>query len=129
MQETERPKTPAADPSLEAPQARPWLIRIDVNFENLADEVLNSFGAISCARLGEEYYLIKTYIPEAIRESTAAQFARWNMPVEHSWPCNPARMDGFIEKAAQAMWKKIRPAQTPVYSDGAACPWLARSLL
>lgn len=109
MQETERPQTSATDPSLEAPQARPWLIRIDVNFENLADEVLNSFGAISCARLGEEYYLIKTYIPEAIRESTAAQFARWNMPVEHSWPCNPARMDGFIEKAAQAMWKKFGP--------------------
>jgi 23S rRNA (cytidine2498-2'-O)-methyltransferase len=112
MQEPERSEPKPAkspEPSTQGAEARPWLIRIDVNFESLADEVLNSFGAISCARLGEEYYLIKTYIPEAVRESTAAQFARWNMPVEHSWPCNPARMDGFIEKAAQAMWKKFGP--------------------
>jgi 23S rRNA (cytidine2498-2'-O)-methyltransferase len=54
-----------------------------------------------------EYYFIKTHIPEAVRDSTAAQFARWNLPIEHSWPCNPHKMTSFIEKAAQAMWKKF----------------------
>jgi 23S rRNA (cytidine2498-2'-O)-methyltransferase len=36
-----------------------------------------------------------------------AKFARWNLPVEHAWPCNPRKMEGFIEKAAQAMLAKF----------------------
>jgi 23S rRNA C2498 (ribose-2'-O)-methylase RlmM len=32
---------------------------------------------------------------------------RWNLPVEHAWPCNPRKMGGFIEKAAQAMLQKF----------------------
>lgn len=87
--------------------ARQWLVRIPEIFEGVADAVLSRFGATASKRLGGDYYLIKTATPEAIRESEVAKFARWNLPVEHAWPCNPGKMDGFIEKAARAMLAKF----------------------
>lgn len=88
-----------------APQ--PWLVRIPEIFEGIADDVLRRFGAISSTRLGQDYYLIKTATPAAIQQSEAAKFARWNLPMEHTWPCNAQKMDGFIEKAAQTLLKKF----------------------
>lgn len=85
----------------------PWLVRIPEIFETVADEVLKRMGAVSQTRLGQDYYLIKTANPKAIRKSEVAKFARWNLPMEHSWPCNPQKMDGFIEKAAQTLLKKF----------------------
>jgi hypothetical protein len=73
----------------------------------MADGILDRFGATSRTPLGSEYYFIKTSTPAAIRQSEASLFARWNLPVEHSWPCNPQKMEGFIEKAAQTLWKKF----------------------
>lgn len=96
-----------ADEAAAPAQPTPWLVRIDETFENSANAILEQFGALNCSRLGREYYLIKTLIPEAIRDAEAAKFARWNLPVEHSWPCNPQRMAGFIEKAAQVVVKKF----------------------
>lgn len=89
-----------------APPA-PWLVRIPEIFEGIAGEVLRRFGAVSHTRLGLDYYLIKTATPEAIQRSEAAKFARWNLPMDHTWPCNPQKMDGFIEKAAQTLLKKF----------------------
>ncbi len=90
-----------------APAAVPHLVRLSETFAGIADEVLKRFGATSCTRLGLEYYLIKTATPEAVRQSEASTFARWNLPMEHSWPCHPAKMEGFIEKAAQALLRKF----------------------
>lgn len=97
------PTSPELDPFAPVP----WLVRIADTFESVVPEVLDALGAVSRTRLGAEYHLIKTPIPEAIQESEAAKFVRWNLPVDHSWPCNPQRMDGFIEKAAQTMVKKF----------------------
>ncbi len=58
-------------------------------------------------KLGSEYYLIQTKDPAAIHASEASKYLRWNLPVEHAWPCNPEKMDGFVEKAAQAMFRKF----------------------
>lgn len=85
----------------------PCLVRIPEVFSEITDEVLRTFGAISCKKLGNEYHLIKTTAPDAVRDSDAAMFARWNLPVHHSWPCNPQKMDGFVEKAAQALLEKF----------------------
>ncbi len=98
-------------PSAEAPAVMPWLVRMDEIFAGLATEVLESFGASGSTRLGYEYYLIKTATPAAVRAAEGAPFARWNLPVEHSWPCHPQRMEGFIEKAAQTLWKKFGKRQ------------------
>jgi 23S rRNA (cytidine2498-2'-O)-methyltransferase len=87
--------------------AVPWLVRIPEIFSGIAEDVLQRFGAVSSTRLGQEYYSIKTTAPEAIRQSEAAMFARWNLPLDHTWPCNPQKMEGFIEKAAQTLLKKF----------------------
>lgn len=90
---------------------KPWLVRIPEIFAGIATEVLRRFGAVASTRLGQDYYLIKTATPEAIRQSAAAKFARWNLPMDHTWPCNPQRMEGFIEKAAQTLLKKFGERQ------------------
>lgn len=99
MSESPSPETPAP--------STPWLVRIPEIFEGIAGEVLRRFGAVSHTRLGLDFYLIKTTTPEAIQRSEAAKFARWNLPMDHTWPCNPQKMDGFIEKAAQTLLKKF----------------------
>ncbi|TDU69223.1 hypothetical protein EI77_02871 [Prosthecobacter fusiformis] len=93
------------------PQSHSWLVRIPEIFEGVAGEVLERFGATSTTRLGQDYYLIKTPKPSAIHESESAKFARWNLPLDHSWPCNPQKMEGFIEKAAQTLLKKFGDRQ------------------
>lgn len=64
-------------------------------------------GAEITKKLGSEYYLIQTPAPEAVGQSEAAKFIRWNLPLEHVWPCHPEKMEGFVEKAAQAIFRKF----------------------
>ena len=89
------------------PQTVAWLVRISEIFSGIANEILQRFEARSITKLGTEYYLIKTPKPDAVGHSDAAKFVRWNMPVQHAWPCNPQKMEGFIEKAAQTLFKKF----------------------
>jgi hypothetical protein len=90
----------------EAPAAK-WLIRISEVFADLEPEILRSLGAKSLKKLGRGYSLIQLGDPAAIRDSEAAKFVQWNLPVHHSWPCSPRDIPGFIEKAAQAMFRKF----------------------
>lgn len=89
------------------PQTVAWLVRIPEIFSGIADEILQRFETRSTTKLGSEYYLIKTPKPDAVRHSDVAKFVRWNLPVEHAWPCNPQKMEGFVEKAAQTLFKKF----------------------
>ncbi len=100
-----------ADKPSTSPQPSPWLVRIPEIFEGVAGEVLKHFGAASSTRLGHDYYLIKTLTPQAVQQSEVAKFARWNLPMDHTWPCNAQKMDGFIEKAAQTLLKKFAERQ------------------
>ncbi len=84
-----------------------WLIRIPEIFDGVADALLKKLGAVSVTRLGQEYCLIKTRTPEAIQQSEVAKFLRWNLPMEHTWPCRPQKMEGFVEKAAQTLLRKF----------------------
>lgn len=96
-------KNPPLSPSAD----RPWLVRIPEIFEGVATTVLRRFGASSSTRLGQDYYLLKSASAEPVQHSEAAKFARWNLPMDHTWPCNPQKMEGFIEKAAQTLLKKF----------------------
>lgn len=89
------------------PPPAKWLIRISEVFSEFADEVVQGLGAETTKKLGSEYYLIQTPGPEAVHQSEAAKFIRWNLPLEHAWPCNPEKMEGFVEKAAQAIFRKF----------------------
>jgi hypothetical protein len=87
--------------------ATPWLVRIPEIFEGIAPEILRRFGAEKSTRLGLDFYLLKSASKTEIQASETAKFARWNLPMDHTWPCNPQKMDGFIEKAAQTLVKKF----------------------
>lgn len=97
--------------STSSPSARPWLVRIPDVFEGVTNEILAGCNAPSSKRLGSGYHLIHVADPTSLRSSDAAMFLRWNLPVEHSWPCNPQKMDGFIEKAAQTLLRKFGERQ------------------
>jgi hypothetical protein len=106
------PRHPGANPdtltaSSSSHPASPWLIRISKNFEQFADEIIADLGATLTKRLGDEYFLIQCPDPAAISDSDAARYIRWNLPLDHAWPCNPEKMEGFIEKAAQTLLKKF----------------------
>ena len=88
-----------------------WLVRIPEVLEAVAQEVLKRLGAVVHTRLGTDYYLIKTATPNLVKDSEVAKFVRWNLPMDHTWPCNAQKMDGFIEKAAQTLVKKFAPRQ------------------
>ena len=83
------------------------LIRVSEVFSPFTEEILGILGAEKVKKLGSEYFLFQTETPERIRESSAARFIRFHIPVEHSWPCNPEKMEGFIEKAAQTVYYKF----------------------
>ena len=78
----------------------PWLIRISEVFAEFAKEIVSALGGEISKKLGCEYYLIQTRDPAAIHQSEAAIYLRWNLPVDHAWPCNPEKMEGFVEKSS-----------------------------
>lgn len=94
-------------PEVSVPPTASWLVRIPAIFEGILPEILASVDAVSTKRLGQEYYWVRTPGPEAIRHSDSGIFVRWNLPIEHAWPCQPAKVDGFIEKAAQTLKAKF----------------------
>lgn len=85
----------------------PWLVRIPEIFAGIVPEILRRFGVETSTRLGLDFYLLKSAERTVIQGSEMAKFARWNLPMEHTWPCNPRKMGGFIEKAAQTLLKKF----------------------
>ncbi len=83
------------------------LIRISEVFAPLFAELMEILGAEKVKKLGSEYFLFQTETPELIHDSAATRFIRFHVPIEHSWPCNPEKMEGFIEKAAQTIYYKF----------------------
>lgn len=95
------------NPTSSDPAPAPWLIRISEVFEAFSDEIVDGLSGEISKKLGSEYYLIQASDPASLHQSESAKFVRWNLPVEHAWPCNPEKMEGFVEKAAQALAKKF----------------------
>ncbi|MDG1324861.1 MAG: hypothetical protein P8P49_03765, partial [Opitutales bacterium] len=83
------------------------LIRISKNFEHFADDIIVDLGVTLTKRLGQEYYLVRYQNPQSIAVSDAERYIRWNLTMDHAWPCRPEKMEDFIEKAAQALFQKF----------------------
>ena len=83
------------------------LIRVSEVFSGLVPEILALLNAEKVKKLGSEFFVFQTENPDLITDSPAARFIRWHIPVEHSWPCNPEKMEGFVEKAAQSLYYKF----------------------
>ncbi len=101
-----------ADPGV-VRETIPWLIRIPEVFEEFTKEILLDLEATPVATFGSEYHSVKMASGQKPREGKAGLFISWNLPIHHSWPCNPQKMDGFVEKAAQTMLHKFSD-QLPV---------------
>ena len=99
-----------------------WLIRIAAIFAGMEADILRGLGAEFLKKLGREYALIRIADPAVFRESAAAKFVRWNLPVHHSWPCCPAEIEGFIEKAARALLRKFGGSHPQTVLCGAFDP-------
>lgn len=84
-----------------------WLIRIPEVFADFAPQILAGLGATPRKKLGGDYHWVQLADPAALRDSEWSIFTSWNLPADHAWPCNPQKMDGFVEKAAQAMSGKF----------------------
>ncbi len=84
-----------------------WLVRIPEVFSEISPDILPSLGAVPLRKLGRDFHLVRLENPDTLRSSDAAGFVSWNLPVHHSWPCDPAKNPGFIEKAAQAIARKF----------------------
>jgi 23S rRNA (cytidine2498-2'-O)-methyltransferase len=84
-----------------------WLIRIPEVFAPFTAEILAGLGAEPLKTLGADYHLVRLEDPSRLQNSEWAKFTSWNLPVHHAWPCNPQKMEGFVEKAAQAIFRKF----------------------
>ena len=98
------------------------MIRIPEIFAASEADILRSLGAVSLKKLGKEYLLIRIAEPATLQHSAAAKFVRWNLPVQHSWPCCPQAIAGFVEKAAQALWRKFGDSRPQTILVGALDP-------
>ncbi len=83
------------------------LIRISQVFQEQITGVFSRLGIATTSSLGQEYHWAKDVEADSLSDKAAAIFVRWHIPVHHAWPCNPQKMDGFIEKAAQALLRKF----------------------
>ncbi len=84
-----------------------WLFRIPEVFEPHAAEILAGLNATLQKRLGADYYLVRVDDAAALGESDWTKFVSWKLPVHHAWPCNPQKLEGFVEKAAQGIHRKF----------------------
>jgi 23S rRNA (cytidine2498-2'-O)-methyltransferase len=94
-----------------APTPARWLIRISEVFAEFSREIAEGLGGTISKKLGSEYYLIDIREAAGLRSSDALRFVRWNLPLDHAWPCHPEKMEGFVEKAAQALFRKFATRQ------------------
>ncbi|MES2707456.1 MAG: SAM-dependent methyltransferase [Verrucomicrobiota bacterium] len=100
-----------------------WLVRISETFAALTPEILQGLGGAASTRLlGNEYHVLPATPAETWREAPAARFVRWNLPVHHSWPCRPPKIENFVERAAQALARKFAPLKPQTVLIGALAP-------
>lgn len=99
-----------------------WLVRISEVFAGFSAEIVTSLGGTVAKKLGTEYVLID--LPEGAtpQGADASGCLRWNLPLDHAWPCNPEKMEGFVEKAARTIEKKFADRQPQAIFIGQTDP-------
>lgn len=107
-----------------------WLVRIPEVFADLRPEILAAMAASSRKELGV-YSLVRLPAGVSPRGGAAGIFVPWCLPVEHAWPCDPGKTEGFIEKAASALARKFsarhpRTVWVGVLQPGPGDGWFKR---
>lgn len=115
--------SPAALPeasSVEMP--RPFLLRVPEVFEAWKGDLWRDLGAEPIRRLGKEYEWVNLRSSSLPIDPGLGKFLSWILPMQHAWPCQPKAMDGFIEKAAQALLRKFVSQDLQALRVGALDP-------
>lgn len=85
-----------------------WLIRLPEVFRDEEPMVLAGLGVERVKRLGRDYVLVRVAGTGLdLQDLSVSKYVAWNLPVDHSWPCSPKKVEGFIEKAAQSLAGKF----------------------
>lgn len=96
-----------------------WLVRIPEVFQDLAGQIAPG----SEVKAGEgDFHRIAADGPDFPMAAEARIFPRWQLPVHHAWPCNPQKIDRFVEKAAGAIAEKFNPYTPRALQVGAFEP-------
>lgn len=98
------------------------LLRVPEVFEPWKADLLRDLGAERVRRLGKEFELVRIKLAAPLASSVAAKYVSWILPLQHVWPCQPKTMDGFIEKAAQALARKFASTDLQALMIGALDP-------
>ena len=85
----------------------PWLLRVPTIFAPVRNALFHKLEAVGKTPLGQDYYLVKAISEDTLHDSEWSKFLKWNLPMEHTWPCNARKMEGFVENAAQALKAKF----------------------
>ncbi len=72
--------------------------------------------------IGREYLRVGVADPQVFSDLERPPFARWNMPLDHMWPCRPGAMEGFVEKAAGTIHRKFEKSGIRSIRMGAVDP-------
>ncbi|MFN5961915.1 MAG: SAM-dependent methyltransferase [Verrucomicrobiota bacterium] len=87
--------------------SEPWLVKIPAVLVDATEAVWRHLRVVRPTPLSPEWHLVKVAQPGRLWSGPAELAISWRMRVEHSWPCAPRGMEGFIEKAAQALLRKF----------------------
>ncbi len=104
---------PDDSPDTAPPSAAPttWLLRIPLVFADLVPDVLLALDATLKKHISTEYYWVLLRNAAVLRRSPAMAFVSWHMPLDHAWPVNPGKMEGFVEKAVHSLVTKFAGRQ------------------
>ncbi len=84
------------------------LVRVPEALETVLAELLARLGATAIKRLGQDFHLVRCEGPNGLNGAAKeAVLLRWRQRVDHLWPCQPGKVEGFVEKAAQGMAKRF----------------------
>ncbi|MFT3992625.1 MAG: hypothetical protein QM680_14620 [Luteolibacter sp.] len=86
---------------------QPWLVRVADVFAPEAGEIFQAAGIERMKELSGGYAIVHAPGDWNLRKEDAGVFLRWGVRIDHSWPCNPQKMEGFIEKASQTLVLKF----------------------
>ena len=91
------------------PPTHPWLVRLPEVFSPWSADMLAQLTNKPSTALSNDYHLVQLPTPDTLSAHPIAPFLSWNLPLHHTWPCHPPKMENFIEKAAQTLAKKFAP--------------------
>lgn len=83
------------------------LVRISEVFAPIHEVILARCGIRTAKRLGREYWLFSCNEDWNASTYPESLWLRWNMTIDHAWPCVPEKTENFLEKSALALMRKF----------------------